>query len=155
MSLLTQAEKEALTADFDQYAASTWLNPLIVWQEPQRTIITEDLNYNPYTSYNQNSTTVPVTPVATTISGRILWDKQQEWKFMTPYNGRGANEGQIKTKDQTSRACRLKVDASGYTLLKDCKIVQIDGVQLVPESQPRPHGLFWATYYTFYFVRQM
>lgn len=154
MSYLTDAEKASLTSDFAA-AVDTWMRPLMIWQEPQKTVVISDPNYNPIEAYNQNSTKITNTPVVYSVSGRILWDKQQEWKYVTPYPGHGTNEGQIKAKDQTSRACRLKVDQSGYNLLLTAKKVEIDGVMMDPESQPRPHGLFFPTFYTLYFVRSM
>ena len=154
MSLLTDAEKAALTADFNS-AITTWDRTLVVYQEAQKTVIISDANFNPLEQWNQNNTNITNTPVYSTISGRILWDKSQEWKYLTPYRGQGSQEAQIKAKDQTSRACRIKVDLSGYNLLVSAKKVEVDGVLLDPESQPRPHGLFSPDHWTFYFVRSM
>lgn len=154
MSYLTDAEKAALTTDFNA-AVDSWARPLQVYQEAQQTVIVSDVNFTPLNAYNQNSTNITNTPVVSTISGRILWDKNQEWDYVKPYPGRGNDEAQIKVKDQVTRACRLKVDASGYALLVNEKLVTIDGFQMVPQSQPRPHGLFSPNYWTFYFVRNM
>ena len=148
-SLISDSEKALLLTDFQQ-VVDTFLRPLIVYQEAQRTVIISDPNYNPLDDWNQNNTDIQNTPVYTTISGRILWDKQQEWKYVRP-----GDSPQLKTKDATNRAVRLKVDSSGYNLLKTAKKVEIDGVLLDQESQPRPHGLFDTNYYTFYFVRSM
>lgn len=154
MSYLSDAEKAALTADFNA-AITTWDRTLVVFQEAQKTVIISDPNFNPLEQWSQNNTNITNTPVYSTISGRILWDKSQEWKYLTPYRGQGSQEAQIKAKDQTSRACRIKVDQSGYNLLVTAKEVEVDGVMLFPESQPRPHGLFSPTYWTFYYVRAM
>ncbi len=154
MSYLTDAEKASLTADFAA-AVDTWMRPLTIWQEPQKMVVISDVNYNPIEAYNQNNTEITNIPVFYSVSGRILWDKQQEWKYALPYTSRGKDEGQLKAKDQTTRACRLKVDQSGYNLLLTAKKVEIDGVLMDPESQPRPHGLFYPTFYTLYFVRSM
>ncbi len=151
-SLIPDAEKTAMVADF-QSAVNTWLRPLQVYQEAQTLVVNSDPNWNPLEAWNQNAPTFQVTPVVSTVSGRILWNNQQDYEYATPYVGRGLNQGQIKVKDQTDQACRLKVDPSGYNLLLNAKQVQIDGVLMYPQSQPRPHGLFWPTYYTFYFVR--
>ncbi len=155
MSLLSDADKAALTADFQSMAVDQWVRPLQIWQEAQQTVVVSNVNYTPLNAYNQNATQITNTPVVSTVSGRILWDKQQEWDYIKPYNGQGVDEAQLKVKDQVTRACRLKVDVSGYNLLLDAKLVQIDGVQMVPQSQPRPHGLFYPTHYTFYYVRNM
>ncbi len=154
MQFISETDKALMTADFDGAVAS-WLRPLTIWQEPQKVVVVSDVNYNPIEAYNQNNTEITNVPVFSSVSGRILWNDQQDWKYVKPYQGRGANEGQLKVKDQTTQSCRLKVDPSGYNLLLGAKKVQIDGVLMDPESQPRPHGLFWPTYYTFYFVRSM
>ncbi len=155
MASLTDAEKAALTADFQSAGIDQWIRPLQIWQEAQQTVVVSNVNYTPLNAYNQNSTQITNTPVVSNVSGRILWDKQQEWAYMKPFNGVGVDQAQLKVKDQVTRSCRLKIDPSGYNLLLNAKLVLIDGVQMVPESQPRPHGLFWPTHYTFYYVRQM
>ncbi len=146
-SLFTDAEKAALQADF-QSVIDTFVRPLTVYQDAAQTVVVNSADYNPYTSNNQNSTEITYTPVASTVSGRIMWDKLQELKFVRPEVA-----AQIKVTDQTARAVRLKVDGSGYALLVNAKRVQIDGVLCLPDSNPRPHGLFAPDYWTFYFVR--
>lgn len=152
--MFTDAEKAGLVNDF-QSVVATFLRPLTVYQEATKTVIVSNPNYNPYQSYNQNNTQVLNTPNSTVISGRILYDKNQEWSFVKPFMGRGADEGQLKVKDQVTRSCRLKVDYSGYMLLQNAKKVEIDGYLFDPESIPRPHGLFTPDYYTFYYVRSL
>lgn len=146
---LTDAEKASLQADF-RSAIDTHTRALTVWQEAAHTVVVSDPDFNPYTAYNQNVANVTNTPVSSVISGRIMWDRQQEWAFLKPG---GVHPSEIKVKDATNRACRLKVDASGYALLATAKKVEIDGVMLDRESEPRPHGLFTPDSYTFYFVR--
>lgn len=151
MGLFTEQEKAGLDALFGE-AMSTFLMPLTVYQEAQKTIIASDPNWNPLTAYNQNVTSpVEYTPVSTTISGRILWDKKQDWAFITPG---GPHQGAaMKLRDQTNQAVRLKVDFSGHSLLKTAKKVEIDGVMLDRITEPRPHGLFGTGYWTYFYER--
>lgn len=153
-SYLTDAEKAALATDFND-VADTFLRAFTVYQEPQKTVIVTDPNWNPYQSFNQNATGIRNTPIPNVISGRILYDKSQEWSFVRPFAGRGVDEGQLKVKDQVTRSVRIKVDASGAALLTTSKQVEIDGNRFTLESVPRPHGLFSPNYYTLYFVRSM
>lgn len=148
-SLLTDAEKASLMADF-RSAIDTHTRALTVWQEAAHTVVVSNPDYNPYTAYNQNVSDVTNTPVSSVISGRIMWDKDQNWRYLTPG---GLHPSELKVKDATNRACRLKVDASGHALLATAKKVEIDGVMLDRESEPRPHGLFSPDSWTFYFVR--
>lgn len=147
MSLLSDAEKAALSADLSA-ATATWMRPLTVWQEAHKTVISSDPNWNPYTAYNQNATEVLNTPVSTVISGAILWDRTQEYPFLKPEIA-----AQIKVKNSVERACRVKVDASGHAVLMHCKQVEIDGEHMMRDTKPRPHGLFGVDLYTYYFVR--
>lgn len=147
MSFLTDAEKAAIFADFHA-AMDTYCRPLTVYQEAQRTVVSSNPNWNPIEAFNQNDLTVTNTPVYATVSGRIMWDRSQDWNFV-----KGLSDSQLKVKSATDRACRIKVDYSGYSLLKTAKKVEVDGVMLTPESEPRPHGPFGTGYWTFYFIR--
>lgn len=151
-SLLTDAEKVSLFADF-QGVVDTFLRPLTIYQEGQRVAISSDPNFNPIDAWNQNSVgTIATTPIYSTVSGRILWSKDQEWSFVSPG---GLHPSQLKMKDATQKTCRLKVDYSGYSLLQTAKKVEIDGILMDLESQPRQHGLFGTGHWTYTFVRSM
>lgn len=136
-------------------AVTDFVRPLFVYQEATMNVVITNPQYNPIDGYNQNNQNVTNLVNVTQISGRVLYDKQQEWSFVRPYVGRGPNEGQLKIKDQTTRSVRIKVDYSGYMLLNTAKKMQVDGELFDLESIARPHGLFGTDYYTFYFVRSL
>ena len=142
-----------MVSDF-QGVIDTFTRVFTVYQEPTRLVIATDPNYNPY-SFSQTTGSIQYIPNPIQLSGRILYDKQQEWGFVRPYVGRGPNEGQLKIKDQTTRSVRIKVDASGAAILQAGKKFTIDGLNFDLESQQRPHGLFSAESFTFYFVRSL
>lgn len=150
--MLSDSEKNSLVTDF-QGVVDTFVRPLIVYQEATHTVIISDPNYNPLEAYNQNNTDITNTPNYTTISGRVMYDKNQEWAFTKPYAG--GNNAQLKVKDATKQSVRIKVDPSGYALLNTAKKVELDGNLFDLDSIARPHGLFAADYYTFYFVRSL
>lgn len=154
MSLLSDSEKALLFADFNT-AMNTFLRPLTVYHAPQNTVIISDPNFNPLEgNYNQNDQEVQNTPIYATINGRILYDKDQEWSYVSP--GMRGMDGQFKIKDQqAARAVRIKVDYSGYSFLASTKKIELDGFLFDLESQPRPHGPFGTGYWTFYFRRSL
>lgn len=153
MSFLTDSEKAAIFASFDA-AMDTYVRPLIVYQEAQKTVIISNPNYNPLEgAYDQNNTDILNTPIYTTIYGRILYDKDQEFSYIKPYEGN--DNGQLKLPDQTTRSVRIKVDYSGYSLLSTAKKIELDGYLFDPASQPRPHGPFGTGYWTFYYNRSL
>ena len=148
MSLISDADKAMFGAALHS-GVTTFFRPLTVYQEAQRTVVVSDPNFNPIDAgWNQHSVSIENTPVFTTISGAIQWSRSQDLDFIRPEHA-----AQLKAKEQTNRACRLKVDASGYALLKTAKRVEIDGILLTPDTNPRPHGLFGVDRYTFYFVK--
>lgn len=154
-SLLSDSEKAELVADF-QSVVDTFVRPLTVYQEATHTVIISDPNYNILEgNYNQNNIDITNTPNYTSINGRVMYDKNQEWSFTKPYAGQGAGEGQLKVKDATKRSVRIKVDPAGYELLKTAKKIELDGSMFDIESVARPHGLFVPNYWTFYFVRSL
>ena len=154
MSLLSDSEKASIFADFNT-AMNTFLRQLTVYHAPQNTVIISDPNFNPLEgNYNQNDQDVQNTPIYTTINGRILYDKDQEWSYISPAGY--AKDGQLKVKDQSSvRAVRIKVDYSGYSFLSNTKKIDLDGFLFDLESQPRPHGPFGTGYWTFYFRKSL
>ena len=152
--MLSDSDKSDMVAGF-QNVVDTFVRPLYVYQEATQVVVITDPNYNPIDGYNQNNQNVTNLANFTIISGRVLYDKQQEWAFVRPYVGRGPNEGQLKIKDQTTRSVRIKVDPTGYALLNTAKKVQVDGNLFDIESIARPHGLFAPNFYTFYFVRSL
>lgn len=147
--LLNDDQKAAIFADFAR-AMETFARPLTVYQEAQRTVVVSNPDFNPIEDWNQNNTDIQNTPVFSTISGRILWSKDQEWRYLTPG---GLHPSQLKLKDATKASCRLKVDSTGYALLRTAKKVQIDGILMDPDSEPRQHGPFGTGFWTFSFVR--
>jgi hypothetical protein len=151
-SILSDAEWAAIAADLKS-VADTFARPLKVYKEATHTVIVSDPNYNPFAPSNPGSADIQVTPNETVINGRITYDKLQDQAFVTPHGQSAAQGAQIKVKDQTSRAVRVKVDEAGYLVLKDAKRVDIDGELFFPASNPRKHGVPGAWYYTFYFTR--
>lgn len=150
-SLLTDAEKAAIVADY-QGAIDTFVRALKVYQEPTKTVIISDPDYNPYTSNNQNNVDITNTPIENIISGSILWSKRQDLAFINPF---AADKAQIKVGDQVGPACRVKVGVDGYNLLASAKKVEIDGILMDPASEPRPHGLFGADRWSFYYQKAL
>ena len=75
---------------------------------------------------------------------RILYvGRQEEGLFDSEANA------QIKVEKNVG-SVRLKVDAVGYSYLKETKRVELDGRLFTISSDERPHGLFSPQYYTFY-----
>ncbi len=90
---------------------------------------------------SQNATgpgATPVTPQVYTLSGCIRYGNGQPWEFIEA--GSRANYQQNKVRESEGQV-RIKVDRSGYALLKDAQQVVLDGFTFTLDSTPRPHGL--------------
>ncbi len=87
---------------------------------------------------SQNATTVLNTPQVFQLSGCILYGNKQPWEFVEP--GSRGNYQQNKIRESEG-IVRIKVDPTGYALLRDAEQVRIDGFTFVSDSTPRPHGL--------------
>ncbi len=89
---------------------------------------------------SQNATGPGATPVAPqlyVLSGCIKYGNGQPWEFIGPV---GNNDQQNKVRESEGQV-RIKVDRSGYALLKDCQQVVLDGFTFTLDTTPRPHGL--------------
>ncbi len=99
---------------------------------------------------NQNATgpsSTPVTPQIYLLSGCILYGQKQPWNYIEL--GSRGNYQQNKARESEG-LCRVKVDLTGYALLRDAEQVVIDGFTFVNDSTPRPHGLVGSpNMYTF------
>jgi hypothetical protein len=152
-SFFSNLEKNALSAEITNIA-DTFARPIIVCMEAKKVIISSDPNYNRFQAndlnlLSQNPENVPVTYA---ISGRIMYDTKQPTPLLSPYSASNTNDGQIKIPVPESKV-RIKVDASGFALLKDVKMLQFDGIMFELDGIQRPHGLFDSQYWTFFLNR--
>lgn len=99
-----------------------------------------------FAQHDQNVFNPPVTPQIYTLSGCILHANKEPWEYMEPQTR--ANYQQLKLRDPGGTV-RLKVDYSGFLLMKECKMVDIDGIQFMLNSTARPHGLLTPIRYSF------
>lgn len=97
---------------------------------------------------SQNSTATPYTPqLYTAISGCLLYANKQPWEYIEP--GSRGDYQQNKIRESFGQL-RLKVDPTGYALLKDCEQITVDSFTFTLDSNARPHGLVGnPTMYTF------
>ena len=92
-------------------------------------------------------TTTPVVPQSFIISGCILYDNKQPWEYIEL--GSRGNYQQNKVRESFGLV-RVKVQPTGYNLMKDVEQIVLDGFTFVNDSTPRPHGLVGnPSYYTF------
>lgn len=146
MSLLTDAQKSeydaALYSLFEAFR-----RPMTLYLEASRATISTSPTYSRFGDHSQMAAITTdnpaVTPLSYTISGCILYGNKQPWDYV------GA-PGPVQDKLRESfGTLRLKVDPTGYALLKDAKQVVVDGFNFQLVSSPRPHGLVTPTRYTF------
>ena len=144
MGLLSDAEKASLSADYN-LVAETFLTPLVIYKEAQVIVLSTNPNYNRFGSLSQSDTDLPVNnPLRFIVSGRVEYGSSQKYPFLKV----GSEDNQLNLRESDGLV-RVKVDLSGYALLKDAKQIEIDNFIFTVASTPRPHGLFNTKYYTF------
>lgn len=140
-SLFSDDEKAFFESLIDD-VHDTFKREIYVYSEGTNLVMSLDPNYNGF--YQRNVPNVQVTPIRTTIQARIKYAAEQ------PVDGINQETIDFQTKVfLPAGSVRLKVDASGYEVMKDARRIEFDGRTFIPESTNRPHGLFAPKYYTF------
>ena len=141
-SYITDAQRliydAALQSQFDTFA-----RPFQLFVEANVATISTSVEYSRFGQHDQNAAitteNTAVTPQFHTVTGCIYYGNKQPWIDISP-DGVGQEAQQIKIKNSEGTV-RIKVDATGYVLLKQVKLVNLDGFQFQIDSNARPHGL--------------
>lgn len=136
-------------------AAAQWVfdntkRPLTVYIEAAIANISTNPNYSRFGQHDQNVFNPAVNPQATVISGCLMYGNKQEWDYIEPQSR--TNYEQLKLRESFGML-RLKVDPSGYALLTNCKLVNVDGFDFKVVQNAKPHGMFTPQRYTFFLQR--
>jgi hypothetical protein len=124
--------------------------PFTLYVEAQVANISTNPNYSRFGQHDQNVFNPAVNPQATVVYGTILYANQQPWEMVAPENR--TNYQQDKLRESFGQV-RIKVDASGYALMQNVKLVNLDGFNFKPVGNARPHGVFSPQRYTFYLIK--
>jgi hypothetical protein len=143
-SLISDSDKEAFQSVFDDIH-DTFARDIKFIQDAKRVILSTDPNYNYlYNNVKGQVASVKYNIVEKTFKARILYiGRQNEDSFD------GEAGAQIKV-DKHVGEVRIKVDAEGYSYLKDTKRCEFDGRKFSIITDEMPHGLFTPHFYTFY-----
>lgn len=125
----------------------TLKRPFTVYTEAQVAYISTSSTYSRFGQRDQNVSAPQVNPQAQTIYGTIMYGAKQQWDPIAPENR--SNYDQDKIRNSMGQV-RIKVDATGYEIMKNCKKIQLDGFDFTITSNSRPHGLFTPQRYTFF-----
>jgi hypothetical protein len=130
----------------------TFARPFTIYVDAQVANISTSPTYSRFGQHDQNAAigvdNPAVTPQAYTVTGCITYGNNQQWTDFSV----GQN-GQLKLKD-TEGQVRIKVEQQGYDLIKDAKLVNLDGFSFQFKSNPRPHGLLGSpSRWTFFLER--
>lgn len=142
MSSLISSAQASLYRQALQNVFETFARPFDIYLEARNATISTSQTYSRFGQHDQNAAinadNVAVTPQVYTLTGCILYGNGQPWKYISP-----GNDGDLKLRESDGMV-RIKVDATGYTLLKDCKMVKLDGFNFQLNSNARPYGLLGA-----------
>lgn len=143
-SLINDGDKSALQAAFNDIH-DTFAREIKFIKDAQKVILSTDPNYNYlYNNVRGQVSSVKYDIIEKTFKARILYiGKQNEDLFD------GEAGAQIKVDNHVGEV-RIKVDAEGYSYLKETKRCEFDGRKFSVVSDEMPHGLFTPQFYTFY-----
>ncbi len=133
----------------------TFMRPFGLYLDGQTAVINTAPNFaGMFGDASQNTNgplSTPVTPQFFVLSGCILYANKQPWEYIEP--GARGNYQQNKIRESFGEV-RLKVQPTGYALLKDAEQIVLDGFTFIIDSNPRPHGLVGKpNMYTFNLVK--
>lgn len=126
----------------------TFARPFNVYLAAQVATISTSPTYSRFGQHDQNAAidddNVAVTPQVYTVTGCITYGNNQPWTDFSV-----GPDGKLKLKDAEGQV-RIKVEQQGYDILKEAKLVNLDGFSFQFKSTPRPHGLLGSpTRWTF------
>lgn len=140
-SLLTAAQQNQYKTALDS-VFWTFARPFSLYIQAQTAYISTSPQFSRFGFHDQNvpvsATNPPLTPQVYTVTGCILYGKNQPWDF-TAFDG-GSNSQQLKLRDSEGKV-RIKVEATGHALMQQVKTVVLDGWTFNLSSTPRPHGI--------------
>lgn len=117
----------------------TFWRPFTAYVEAQNVTISTSDTYSRFGQHDQNaaidSDNVTVTPQSYTLTGCITYGRNQPWLDFS-----AGKDGQLKLKESDGKV-RIKVEEQGYAVLKDAKLLTLDGFSFQACSNARPHGL--------------
>jgi len=142
-SLLSQAEKDAYSLPF-QDLHDTFSRQIVYFKEPDKVVISTDVNYNPY--YDNIDESVEYIFQSGVISARILYNKDVNQDYSTPLGG---NKESFRYVSPDGFA-RIKIRKEDYAVFEDAINITFDGLEFENEKTPRPHGLFQPNFLTLY-----
>lgn len=147
-SLLTDAQKAALATAF-QDVVDTFSRALVVYHEPEKVIISSDVNYNRLNTVNQNAHNPQNVPIYRTIMARIWYAPKMTNPFAV-YSYTNNPQDKIKMADGM---VRIKVKSDDFSFIGRAKRIELDGNLFDIDTVERPHGLFGVDYYTYWLKR--
>ena len=145
MADLITPENKALYSAALKDVWDTFKRPFVLMIEAElATIVPEDPNWSPFGQQDQNSLPPPqLVPKQYAVYATIKYSNGQEYDFST------LGDQQLKLRNSEGRV-RLKLDAEGYALMKQCKQVSLDDMLFEIDTTPRPHGLFSPDRWTYH-----
>lgn len=146
-NLIPDSEKRLLQKAFDD-VHDTFARPVYYFKESKKVILQTNPQFN--SIYGQNTDlkeTVQKIVHSGQFSARIMYDTDKANSYLNDPE----IDSQLKLRLPDGYV-RMKVDASGYAIVKETKRIVFDQRTFSIESDVRPHGLFKPNYYTFFLL---
>jgi hypothetical protein len=146
-SLIPESEKTLLQEAFNDLH-DTFARPVYYFKESKKVIIQTNPSYNPIYGQGQQFTeSIKNVIDSGSFNARITYDTDKANSYINDPE----IDSQLKLRLPDGYV-RIKVDASGYNVIKKTKRVVFDERTFSIESDVRPHGLFTPSHYTFFLL---
>ena len=148
MSILNAQDKADLQSAFDEAIVETWERDIVVYKDAEKTIINTSPGDNPLFPESPHNASVETAVNKETIKARVKWGRRHTLEEMSEGGALGTTkailqEGQVQ----------IKVRKEHDSLFEGIKLAVVDGIEVIPDTPKRPHGLFDHVYSTFLFSR--
>lgn len=146
-NLIPDSEKQALQQAFNDIH-DTFSRPVYYIKEAKTVVLQTSPTFN--SIYSQGSSlkqSVKKTINSGQFNARITYDTDKANSYLNDPE----IDSQLKLRLPDGYV-RIKVDSSGYNIIKKTKRVLFDQRTFSIESDVRPHGLFSPNYYTFFLL---
>lgn len=140
-NLISNSERATYNSAIDDIH-DTFSRDIIIWRQSAEVINSTDQNYDAFNNVGVQNTIY--TSQSKIFKARIKYIDRQDKEFALIV---GNSKIDIT---QEFQLVRIKIDSIANAYFDDCEKVTIDGIDFLPITTSRPHGLFTPTYYTIY-----
>ena len=142
--LLSSGEKSAFDAVFDDLH-DTFAREIVIYKKSKKVFVATNSTYNALYSRIKNEKGSEKTVEAVTLKARIAYSGN---------SGKETQENEILGLDVPADHVRIKINSTGYDLIKKASDIEVDGDLFDVVSDASKAGMFSVKYYNILLKRR-